>query len=590
MVRMGPAEKILAGLAALRDEDTLCDVELMAEQQTISAHRNVLAAASPYFKAMFSGQFKETRSKVVAIEGITATELKQIIDYIYTTKIEITAENIEYLLPAVHLMQMTDIVEHCTVWMNENITETNCFTLLQLAEKYSIQSIVCAVEKFVMANFVSVCETSGFSGISQQALCKYLSSDTLKTDINEFAVYKAAKYWIQENKITDAKVVTEILANVRFAFVEPDKLTDEILCDSIIASNTGCLKMFGEAMKYHLNPRTQPLYKGDLNRPRGLPSLLLISSGKLQNTQSFASAGADPVHLLNFPNFENEGIATASIKLPMVIESLSSVQIGNFLFVFRSNNEGFRNFTKRYNGSTNTWKEMTPVPRESTIGSVATSVTDKIFLLGGMFVNKKTKYSLNSKSIMDRVLIYDISNNSWREGVQMPQRLMYSGATTLHSSIYVTGGVDPGGLDGVLSTVAKVHAFDIKANLWLVKESMNHPRCQHVLEACEDRLYAIAGRVIGGENTTSIEEYDPIVNQWSVIQIECLKAIGASSFVVDQNIYIVGGSDAQDGVTVYNVTVYDVDKKKLDRMEGHLPYTANCWRNVSAYLISPKLL
>ncbi len=53
---MGVAEEILASLAELREEEMFCDVKLNAEQRSIPAHKNVLAAASPYFRAMFSGR------------------------------------------------------------------------------------------------------------------------------------------------------------------------------------------------------------------------------------------------------------------------------------------------------------------------------------------------------------------------------------------------------------------------------------------------------------------------------------------------------------------------------------------------------
>ncbi len=54
---MGISDEILAGLAEQREEEMFINVRLRAEGQTIPAHRNVLAAASPYFKAMFSGRY-----------------------------------------------------------------------------------------------------------------------------------------------------------------------------------------------------------------------------------------------------------------------------------------------------------------------------------------------------------------------------------------------------------------------------------------------------------------------------------------------------------------------------------------------------
>ncbi len=56
--KMNEAEELVAGLLALQQEGLLCDVELQADDQSISAHRAVLAAASEYFKAMFCGNFK----------------------------------------------------------------------------------------------------------------------------------------------------------------------------------------------------------------------------------------------------------------------------------------------------------------------------------------------------------------------------------------------------------------------------------------------------------------------------------------------------------------------------------------------------
>ncbi len=50
---MGLADDILAGLSSLQKGNVLCDVELQAEGQNVSAHRAVLAAASPYFNGMF---------------------------------------------------------------------------------------------------------------------------------------------------------------------------------------------------------------------------------------------------------------------------------------------------------------------------------------------------------------------------------------------------------------------------------------------------------------------------------------------------------------------------------------------------------
>ncbi len=49
---------ILQGLNRQRMEGVLCDVTIVVEEYEFPCHRNVLAACSPYFMAMFTGNRK----------------------------------------------------------------------------------------------------------------------------------------------------------------------------------------------------------------------------------------------------------------------------------------------------------------------------------------------------------------------------------------------------------------------------------------------------------------------------------------------------------------------------------------------------
>lgn len=49
---------LVNALRFLRQDEDLCDVVLRVGGTSISAHKVVLAASSPYFKAMFAGKSK----------------------------------------------------------------------------------------------------------------------------------------------------------------------------------------------------------------------------------------------------------------------------------------------------------------------------------------------------------------------------------------------------------------------------------------------------------------------------------------------------------------------------------------------------
>ena len=77
---------VLKSLNKLRESSQFCDVQLQVERQVFPAHRNVLAAASPYFNAMLCGSLAEGSKSSITIHGIPTDVFGKLIDYMYTGK------------------------------------------------------------------------------------------------------------------------------------------------------------------------------------------------------------------------------------------------------------------------------------------------------------------------------------------------------------------------------------------------------------------------------------------------------------------------------------------------------------------------
>ena len=570
---MGRAEEVLKGLASLREEKVLCDVQLKAQGQQIAGHKAVLAAASPYFRAMFGGSFKETKDQVVSMKEVSFIGLRAVIECIYTTELTaLDGENIECIFVAAHLLQMNDIVEECVGWMGQNITNDCWFKFLEMADRFSSESIETLVTEFVLRNFVDVNETKDFENISKAALIKYLSSDLLKTNIKEFTAYKAAKKWILANEIP-AEDIPEIIAHVRFGLVPQETIVKEILYDSLITSNKECCKLVSDAMLYHANVYSQPFYQGNLNKPRGEGYLVILPNRS--RAGGFNVSGGDvAINKISFPKIKTANLRS-SLEIRVAFESMSAVKIGNFMFLFGVNAHLFQNFSKRFDASTDTWLELAPVPRQAVVGAAIATHEKEIFLLGGMVVDRETDYDINGDAIIGGVYSYDISQNTWSGSRALPVKLMYAAAAELQGKIYLTGGQLT---DGFSSD--RVWSYDVNAKMWLTKASMNSNRVQHVLHAVEDKLYVIGG-VIG--SSKFIEMYDPLANQWSVLLNDAYDNSACSSFVISNKIYLVGGEEVPFHKEVH---VYDIAENKLSQVNGKLP--SDCSRNVSSVMILPN--
>ncbi|KAG5286837.1 hypothetical protein AALO_G00019310 [Alosa alosa] len=92
----------------------LCDVDivLLRHQATFQAHKGVLAAYSPFFHSLF-GHSKELQRVELALEALQPQGLQQILDFIYTSKLLLTSGNVQDVLRAATVLQMTDIAASC---------------------------------------------------------------------------------------------------------------------------------------------------------------------------------------------------------------------------------------------------------------------------------------------------------------------------------------------------------------------------------------------------------------------------------------------------------------------------------------------
>ncbi len=555
---------------------------LEAEGRQISAHKAVLAASSHYFKAMFAGRFEETNEQVVEMKGVSSDGLSRVIQCIYTTELgSLDNKNIEQVFQAADLLQIKTIVEECTSWMYLNVTTANCFKFLDLAEKIGIESLQEVVTRFMLENFVAVSDLGDFEKISKPALVKCLSADTLNTDVNEFVAYKAARKWILANEAS-IESVDDIMSYIRFRLIGADQLMKKISHDSFIQESKYCWDMIEDAVLYHTNMFTQPFYEGALNRPRGEDGLLIIPSSAQGNGYNVTENFVDMNFIASTP-LGFLGLRTSRLDLNVVYSSMSAVQIENFLYLFGVNGKGYQNFAKRYDASTDCWLELASAPYQAAVGSAIAKAGNSIFLLGGMTVNCKSEFEIDTDNITDSVHVYNVVQNVWSEIACLSVGLVYAAATDLQENIYVTGGFT-GKKDAITDATNQMWAYDTKAKSWLAQAPMNHKRFHHALESVQDKLYVIGGRLQGG-NTKSVEMYEPLTNQWVILQTDAYDNFACSSFVNGNDIFLIGGDCEGFEKSVY---IFETEEKKVTRHIRELP--SDCSRSISASMVLPKLL
>lgn len=150
----GICEELFLILNAQRKTKIFCDVVLQVSGESIHAHSNILSAASPYFRSFLGkGQddpraFSQKTPQIIEIhiEGSVdndgyAESVRRIVDYMYTGKIELTADINYSLLEIAKITEMDKVVDMCEKYKTGNIpaNEDNLSCIFPTTDDYELQ-------------------------------------------------------------------------------------------------------------------------------------------------------------------------------------------------------------------------------------------------------------------------------------------------------------------------------------------------------------------------------------------------------------------------------------------------------------------
>ncbi|KAK1343122.1 hypothetical protein QTO34_015895 [Cnephaeus nilssonii] len=223
----------------LRSQNLLCDVTIVAEDMEISAHRVVLAACSPYFHAMFTGEMSESRAKRVRIKEVDGWTLRMLIDYVYTAEIQVTEENVQVLLPAAGLLQLQDVKKTCCEFLESQLHPVNCLGIRAFADMHACTDLLNKANTYAgksnrpllnflfnlqtEQHFADVVLSEEFLNLGIEQVCSLISSDKL-TISSEEKVFEAVIAWVNHDKDVRQEFMARLMEHVRLPLLPREYL------------------------------------------------------------------------------------------------------------------------------------------------------------------------------------------------------------------------------------------------------------------------------------------------------------------------------------------------------------------------------
>ena len=279
-------EEAFCCMTTMRSKGELCDVNLLVgePQRRISAHRVVLAACSPYFQAMFTSELLESRQRDITLQGVDAEAIELLVEFAYTARIQVSEDNVQALLPASSLLQLTSVKDACCEFLKNQLHPSNCLGIRTFADTHTCTDLQESSHRFALQYFVDVSQTEEFMLLSAEQVLELISNSDVNVQ-NEEQVYNAVINWIKFDCDNRRQFVKDLFPYIRLPLLSRECLMTRVETEDLVRNTPNCKDLLIEAMKYHLLPEQRSALQSPrtvCRRPAGqVPILFAIGGGSL---------------------------------------------------------------------------------------------------------------------------------------------------------------------------------------------------------------------------------------------------------------------------------------------------------------------
>ncbi|XP_037659117.1 kelch repeat and BTB domain-containing protein 12 isoform X2 [Choloepus didactylus] len=459
---------LLSKIKNMKELAEMIDVILIAEGEKFPCHRLVLAAFSPYFKAMFTCGLLECTQREVILHDITAESVSVVLNYMYNAVLEINNANVQTVAMAAYFMQMEEVFCVCQKYMMDHMDASNCVGIYYFAKQIGAEDLSDQSKKYLYQHFAEVSLHEEILETEVHQLLMLIKSDDLNISREE-SILDLVLRWVNHNKELRTEHLVELLKQVRLELINPSFLRQALKRNTMLLCCADCIDIIQNAFKAIKTPQQHSL---NLRYGMETTSLLLCignnSSGIRSRHRNYGDASFcyDPssckTYFISSPKYgeglgtvctgvvmENNtiivaGEASASKLSRQKNKNVEIYRLSYFIQMDLPDEEPDRLSNKllQYDPSQDQWTLRAPMKYSKYRFSIAV-VNSEIYVLGGIGCEGQDKGQV--RKCLDAVEIYNPDGDFWREGPPMPSPLLSlrtnsTNAGAVDGKLYVCGG------------------------------------------------------------------------------------------------------------------------------------------------------
>ena len=144
-----------------KQNDQMCDVVIICgtNEHNIYAHRAILALAIPSLEKIIE---IENGISCVSLPDLEPFAVDALVEFIYTSKLELTPDRVWDVLSAAHKVELRDIVDKCQHYIQEHMLSKCWLYARQISLERDYTWLLSAVDNYIAEHFQDISRSSEF--------------------------------------------------------------------------------------------------------------------------------------------------------------------------------------------------------------------------------------------------------------------------------------------------------------------------------------------------------------------------------------------------------------------------------------------
>lgn len=224
------------GLFELLENDKLVDCVLKIKDKEFPCHRLVLCACSSYFRSIFLSDLEESKKSEIVLEDVEPGVMGLILKYLYTSKINVTEQNVQDIFAVANVYQIPSIFTVCVSFLQKRLSLSNCLAIFRLGLMLDCPRLAVSARNFACERFQLISRDEEFFQLLPGELAAILANDNLNVETEE-AVFEALMNWVSRDTEGREKDLPGLLDCVRLRLVKEDYLEEKVEKHKLISLN-----------------------------------------------------------------------------------------------------------------------------------------------------------------------------------------------------------------------------------------------------------------------------------------------------------------------------------------------------------------